>query len=311
MSVTALNQQQGEVTSLQLHSASTKAAIQGLRIRSPTKPQNVNTQAACRRICGFFVFPVPQGKEQDGGEMTMLKIEHIFPCGHIISEDCECSSRNVMKYLNSLPPRPLEQKIVRLDDAEQKGIKVTESMGNNKIKLALIDNYSNCPTCWEKAKAIEEKSEYRKLYRKLKKAFDDVLKKGFLTAFLMLIAISTVTACDLYTAIGEVESHNSDQAVGDGGKAVGRYQIHMTVIEDVNELCGTNYTAEDRKDPEKAREIMEKYIGIWAKHYEKTQKKTATDEIKARIWNGGPYGWRKKATEKYWEKVQKAMKERQ
>lgn len=127
----------------------------------------------------------------------------------------------------------------------------------------------------------------------------------------IVFAAVSVPACDLVDAIGWVESRNNDQSVGDDGKAAGRYQIHMAVIQDVNERCGTSYKAEDRNDPEKAREIMEKYIGIWAKHYEKTQGKPATDEIKARIWNGGPSGWRKKATLKYWKKVQKAMKQRQ
>lgn len=129
-------------------------------------------------------------------------------------------------------------------------------------------------------------------------------------AMAAILAAFSVTACDLVDAIGWVESRNNDKAVGDAGKAAGRYQIHMAVIQDVNARCGTSYTAEDRNDPEKAREIMEKYIGIWAKHYEKTQGKPATDEIKARIWNGGPSGWRKDATLKYWEKVQKTMKQR-
>jgi hypothetical protein len=33
-----------------------------------------------------------------------------------------------------------------------------------------------------------------------------------------------------------------------------------------------------------------------------------TDEQKARIWNGGPGGMRKKTTLAYWRKVQEAMK---
>lgn len=126
---------------------------------------------------------------------------------------------------------------------------------------------------------------------------------------LTMIAMLAMTAAagDLYTAIGEVESRNNDLAVGDHGRAVGRYQIHMAVITDVNRIYGTAYSAEDRKDATKAREIMERYLAYWARHYERTQGKPATDEIKARIWNGGPYGWRKKATLAYWEKVRNAQ----
>ena len=30
-------------------------------------------------------------------------------------------------------------------------------------------------------------------------------------------------------------------------------------------------------------------------------------EARARIWNGGPRGYRKESTEQYWEKVKEAM----
>ena len=124
-----------------------------------------------------------------------------------------------------------------------------------------------------------------------------------------MVAISVaVWGGDLIHAIGEVESRNRDTAVGDHGKAVGRYQIHVEAIEDVNRICGTNYTPEDRSDPAKAREILEAYIAHWAAHYERTQGKPATDEIRARIWNGGPNGWRRESTLPYWKKVQKTMK---
>jgi len=32
-----------------------------------------------------------------------------------------------------------------------------------------------------------------------------------------------------------------------------------------------------------------------------------TDEDRARIWNGGPMGWRNKATIGYWNKVKKHL----
>lgn len=31
------------------------------------------------------------------------------------------------------------------------------------------------------------------------------------------------------------------------------------------------------------------------------------DEARARIWNGGPRGYRKDSTKKYWKKVKEAM----
>ena len=35
-----------------------------------------------------------------------------------------------------------------------------------------------------------------------------------------------------------------------------------------------------------------------------------TYEVYARIWNGGPDGWKKRSTLKYWKKVKKELKKK-
>jgi len=58
-----------------------------------------------------------------------------------------------------------------------------------------------------------------------------------------------------------------DNAIGDGGKAVGRYQIHEVAVEEANRLAAREtrrlgvplqvFTPDDRRDPEKARRMLD------------------------------------------------------
>jgi soluble lytic murein transglycosylase-like protein len=114
-------------------------------------------------------------------------------------------------------------------------------------------------------------------------------------------------------ALAIVESSMNPSAVGDGGDAVGLLQIHECVIQDVNRVYGTGYTAEDRKDPRDSVAICTRYIAYWGKHYTKLTGQPLTYEVCAKIWNGGAYGWRKTGKvgdrlDAYWEKVSAAMR---
>lgn len=104
----------------------------------------------------------------------------------------------------------------------------------------------------------------------------------------------------LINALVKVESGGRTTVVGDSGKAVGVLQIHKCVVDDVNRICKTKYTYEDRNNPVKSKEICKKYLTHYA-------GKNATDEKYARVWNGGPKGHTKKSTEKYWNKVKKVL----
>ena len=118
----------------------------------------------------------------------------------------------------------------------------------------------------------------------------------------------------LISAMLTVESGGDFHAVGDGGKALGVLQIHKEVIADVNRIYKTQFRHEDALNPTLAKEICEMYL----RHYggealrrirpgEFAQGDAGASEICARIWNGGPRGHLKKATEGYWEKVRKQL----
>jgi hypothetical protein len=116
----------------------------------------------------------------------------------------------------------------------------------------------------------------------------------------------------LIAAIATVETggHPSpDTAMGDGGTSAGRYQISRACIEDVNEAYHTRYTwPDDACDPAMAARICAYYLEYWCAAYEKRHHAKATPDIAARIWNGGPQGWAKPATARYWERVKAAMR---
>ena len=106
---------------------------------------------------------------------------------------------------------------------------------------------------------------------------------------------------DLLDAIRQVESGGDDAAVGDNGKAIGAYQIWYAYWKDAHDFdktLGGSY--KDCYDPEYARRVVIAYMTRYA-------PKNASAQHLARIHNGGPKGYIKKATLKYWDKVKKEM----
>jgi soluble lytic murein transglycosylase-like protein len=117
----------------------------------------------------------------------------------------------------------------------------------------------------------------------------------------LLGAVASVRAADpgaldaLLDAIAKVESNDNPVAVGDGGRAAGKYQIHRSYWADGTRILGVNWKYEDATDPYKARQVVRAYLS----HY--GRGKSLTDL--ARIHNGGPQGDRNKATLAYARKV--------
>lgn len=114
-----------------------------------------------------------------------------------------------------------------------------------------------------------------------------------------------------------VESKRNDQAIGDkhlAHKAYGRLQIRQPYLDDVNRIAGASVLAKwgkvklelcDMHDPAKARWAATVYLEYYAKHFERKTGMRATDEVIARIHNGGVMGWRNTKTVAYWKRVQK------
>ena len=112
-----------------------------------------------------------------------------------------------------------------------------------------------------------------------------------------------LTYDDFFYALAQVESNHNDDAVGDGGNAIGRYQVWRVYWIDATEFSGIGGKYEDVKDKAYAERIIEAYMQRYAR-----KAWAAKDwETVARIHNGGPRGHKKKATEKYWQKVKAVL----
>jgi hypothetical protein len=109
----------------------------------------------------------------------------------------------------------------------------------------------------------------------------------------------------LLTAIRKVETggraDGGRNAVGDGGRAIGPYQIWRAYWLD----SGVGGRYEDVRDPAVARRVV---LAYWARY---APKALATGDLEtlARLHNGGP-GWSRRpwTTDRYWRRVQQAMR---
>ena len=89
------------------------------------------------------------------------------------------------------------------------------------------------------------------------------------------------------------ESGGNNLAIGDNGAAHGPLQIHKCCVADVNKYRKARGWKQykfpsDCYDRKKSESILTTYLHLYAN---------------ARIWNGGPNGYKRKATVKYWQKL--------
>jgi hypothetical protein len=136
-------------------------------------------------------------------------------------------------------------------------------------------------------------------------------------AFLLLAPLAmaqALTVADLDTmrtehrafldALAQVESGGKDDSVGDGGKAIGRMQIweiyHTDAVAHAPAIGGEYADC-------KGKAYAERVVVAYLHRYGKKALKDKSYEKLARIHNGGPSGHRKRATLKYWRKVEKAL----
>lgn len=127
---------------------------------------------------------------------------------------------------------------------------------------------------------------------------------------LLFLCLALPLRAGLWEAVCTVESNGNPLAVGDRGadgvyRAAGIAQIWPITVKDVNRFAGTKFTLNDRFDVEKSRAIFQLYVN----HYGKGK----SDEVKARIWNGGPNAMRATGQKllnlnRYWAKIKKHLK---
>jgi len=118
------------------------------------------------------------------------------------------------------------------------------------------------------------------------------------------MAITDADMDKVLSAMRVVESNNNPDAVGDSGNAIGIYQIWESYWKDGSTGIGGNY--KDCFNADYADKIVRRYMKRYAT--EKRLGREVTMEDIARIHNGGPNGYKKQSTKKYWDKVQKELR---
>ena len=108
----------------------------------------------------------------------------------------------------------------------------------------------------------------------------------------------------LLAALIAVESGGNDLARGRHGE-LGALQVRRCVVMDVNRLKGTHYRWAEMTNRWAALGVFRIYTG----HYcaEDRLGRPATDQDLARVWHGGPNGWKRRKTVAYWKRVQARM----
>jgi hypothetical protein len=137
------------------------------------------------------------------------------------------------------------------------------------------------------------------------------MKKSLVAACLLFVPSIGMNAVGFdwdrfLTALQSVESggvKNPDLAVGDNGKALGRYQLHKIYVDDAvgydKTLRGT-YKEIATHPIDSGRAVM-----AYLSRYRQADINSNNVENLARCHNGGPNGHKKKATEKYWTKFKR------
>jgi hypothetical protein len=124
-----------------------------------------------------------------------------------------------------------------------------------------------------------------------------------------MAALTDSAKKELISALVQVESRGNDRAIGDRGKgekAYGALQIRKPCVDDVNRVAGTRHRAEDMLGNRALSVwVCQKYLETYAAP--KWLGHEPTLEDMARIWNGGPSGWKRASTNGYWVKVKKAL----
>lgn len=110
-----------------------------------------------------------------------------------------------------------------------------------------------------------------------------------------------ISYAKLICALIAIESGGDPGALNKGEDARGCLQIRACVIKDVNRIYGTRFAHNDAYKPAKAKAICLLYL----LHYCKPGQRTY--ERMSRTFNGGPNGYRKQSTLKYWQKVKREL----
>ncbi|MFO1053802.1 MAG: hypothetical protein U1F36_16420 [Planctomycetota bacterium] len=113
------------------------------------------------------------------------------------------------------------------------------------------------------------------------------------------------TRHEILDAIRAVESGGrADPPDGDGGLAIGPYQIHRVYWQDA---MAADPSLGGRYEDCRTRDYAERVIASYMRRYVPDAWARGDAEVIARTHNGGPEGAAKPATDRYWGRVLAAL----
>ncbi len=120
----------------------------------------------------------------------------------------------------------------------------------------------------------------------------------------LILKQEKISSGDILNSIIKVESAGNDSAYNIKENAVGCLQIRPIMVREVNRILKKNgedkrFDLKDRWDRDKS---IEMFI-VWRNYHHLNSEY----EKIARNWNGGADGYKKKSTQKYWEKVNRCL----
>lgn len=87
--------------------------------------------------------------------------------------------------------------------------------------------------------------------------------------------------------VAKIESSGRPDAVGDGGKALGLYQLHPLAVKDANRVLKGSYSHQDALRPHIAEKLADAYLNRVIPAYLKHFKKPVTKENVLWAYNAG------------------------
>lgn len=128
---------------------------------------------------------------------------------------------------------------------------------------------------------------------------------AWIASMVMVPRRSTWSLQEVLDAIRMVESGDrTDPPDGDGGLAIGPYQIHRVYWQDA--LQAEPELGGDYQDCRR-RSYAERVIGAYMRRHAPDAWRERDAQIIARVHNGGPTGAQKTATLRYWGRVRAAL----
>lgn len=126
---------------------------------------------------------------------------------------------------------------------------------------------------------------------------------------LWTVVINGVFAFNTYISYHELEDAIAEVESNSGRTSGNIYQLTEIYVQDVCAISGQqlDYASASRHDPI-SRWCMETYWGFYGRKYAEKTNYPINAEALARIHNGGPNGYAKPETKKYWAKVDRVLK---